>query len=104
MNTDLNKYLSFLSKLSYGKRLQPARDWFVLVSLALLALGALAVVSVWMYLEGARPTGEGEVPTLTPAFSVDALDKTEALFEKRAEERSRYEAEYLFVDPSLPAS
>ncbi len=100
MNIDLSTARSFLSRLAYGKRLRPSRDWFVLVSLTLLAIAGFAVWSVWIYLGGAQASQSEAVPLLVPTLSPEALEETERMFERRAAERVRYESEYEFVDPS----
>ena len=100
MNIELSTIRSFLARFTYGKRLRPARDWFVLVSLTLLAIAGFAIWSAWVYLEGARASQSNTAPLLVPTLSPDALEETERMFERRAAERVRYESEYVFVDPS----
>ena len=99
-----NLNFSFLKRFTYGKRVRPARDWLVLIIIALIALAGFGVAGAWVYLEGARGRSGEVIPLLAPELSGDALERTEALFERRALEESRYRSEYQFVDPSLPGS
>ena len=93
--------LSFLKRLSYGKRVRPARDWLVLI---IIALAGFAIAGTWVYLEGARARGGEVAPLQVPGLSDDVLERTEMLFEERSLEESRYRSEYQFVDPALPGS
>jgi hypothetical protein len=96
--------LSFLKRFTYGKRVRPARDWLVLIMIALITLGGFVVAGAWVYLEGARARDGQVFPFLVPNLSDDALERSEALFERRALEAERYRSEYQFVDPALPGS
>lgn len=92
----------FLSFLSYGPRVRPFRDWFVLISIGVLLLLASAGWNTWLFYRIFN--GEALAPVTAPQganFSTEALTKAEALFSARATEEGKYKTEYRFVDPSL---
>lgn len=85
--------------LSYGPRVRPSRDWFVLLALfTVLMFGSVLwnLVQFSHVLEG-QQIGNGTVATSTPIN----LNTVQALFTQRADERVRYQSQYRFVDPSL---
>lgn len=91
---------AFISKLSYGNRIRPVRDWFFLIGVGL----ALIVISVgwnlWL-LERVETDGiEGSVVP-SAAFDAGSIESVRTLFEARAKEEERYRSTYRFVDPSL---
>lgn len=94
--------LSRLSFFRYGPRLEPVRDWFMLLGV----LGALVSVSVlwniWLFVGVAEGDTIGNAPYEAPSLSGASADAVRRIFDVRSEEQKRYENEYRFVDPSRP--
>lgn len=89
-----------LPKLWYGSRINPLRDWAVVLVAILLILAGFAVFAASQYFGGASSfTPQAQLP-LQNSVSQETLADTERLFEERAEEARKYESEYQFVDPS----
>jgi len=88
-----------ISKLSYGDRPKPARDWFVLLSLA-TALVALSVAwNLWLMRDAERGALIGnEAPSTS--FDAAPIESTRAVFEARKLEEFKFKQQYRFVDPS----
>ena len=89
----------FLKRFSYGQRIRPARDWFALLSVAIVLLIASVLWNLWLLKSVERGGTIGnEAPP--PAFDAAPIESVRALFEARSEEERRYRQEYRFVDPS----
>jgi cytoskeletal protein RodZ len=89
------------SRFSYGKRVMPVRDWFVLIALmSVLLLGSALWNAVIFY-----KTAHGEPLTLSTTHvekvTVDETAPVTSIIEKREEKRRTYEAGPLFVDPGI---
>lgn len=101
MNLKFNSLSSIANaarRFSYGSRIRPQRDWFVLVSVSLALLVASAGWSYWLF-HNASVDGTSEaVPGAS--INVSAFDTVRTVFEKRAAERAHYLTDYRFVDPS----
>ncbi len=99
--------LNSLKKLfSYGERIRPVRDWFVLLGIAaiLFVLGVLWEIALFYQLQTQKQVA---TPTVTQAQADDIqteITQVQALFQKRAAEEHNYQQLYHFVDPSLPGS
>ncbi len=91
-----------LHKIHYGSRLYPARDWLVLISVAIIILG---ISTVWNILEFRNIT-TNQAPTSTVTSHGAAIDSTamhqvQKIFSTRAGAQARYESgAYSFTDPS----
>jgi hypothetical protein len=90
---------SLSRSLSYGTRVRPARDWFVLLSLfTLILVGSV----IWNLLQFSRVIGGQQIGSSSVATSSPIrLDTVQALFTQRTQERAKYQGQYRFVDPSL---
>lgn len=88
-------------RFHYGERLQPERDWFVLLGVAVLAFAVSFALNALLFLRVAsgQTFGGGPTPT-SPAFNAVPLQAVDALFAARAQEAARYQNEYPFTDPS----
>lgn len=98
----LNSLTSITKRFSYGDRLRPYRDWYLLLAVVfVLALLSVAwnVVIFFRAVDG-EIIGTGEVRE-KEVFDEEAVDRVEAAFTARAEEEARYRGTYQFVDPSL---
>ena len=94
--------LKSLAFLSYGPQVRPARDWLVLISIALVLFLASAGWNAWLFYRViGGETLEAAAPSSSSAFTTDSITKAEALFDERAAEAARYRSEYKFIDPSL---
>jgi hypothetical protein len=98
----LPKQLRFLSKLSYGKRIHPARDWFIILIVSFLLVLASVAWNAWLFLNAGNETGAVTPQTQADAgLSTQALANVQAVFQKRATEETFYQTTYHFPDPSL---
>ncbi len=99
MNFHLPKQLALLSRITYGKRVHPQRDWLMLLAVAMMLLIVAALWSAVLYARGTHRDTDTQTPVAPTGVSLEALEKTTALFEARAQEEERYRSEYRFVDP-----
>lgn len=97
MNLRLNS-LSSLARNRAAVSLNPQRDWFVLLTCALLLLLASVVGNLWLFHRATedQPIGEAGNGSAQPLD----LERTRQLFSERADERARYVDGYGFTDPS----
>ncbi len=92
-----NKYTK---SFRYGDRIHPLRDWWVVISVALVLLVASAGWSYWLF----ELTSNGQVVN-GPAAPVvqsnaNSLDVVRMVFTTRTNEEGHYLHDYTFVDPS----
>lgn len=85
-------------KLKYGDRLNPARDWLILLGLFVIGLGVITVSSLIVFSRVTKGQQIGDATVNVPAQI--ELDQVKALFAARAAERARYDSQYRFIDPS----
>ena len=83
-------------------RIDPARDWIVLLTLSLIALAGIVVWNIWAFETIAAGGTLGGAATTTPAaFNREALDSIQNLFRTRAEDEAKYRTGvYRYDDPS----
>lgn len=91
-----------LSKLTYGERLKPERDWFVLLWISAGLLVASIGWNAWLYhqIESGAVIGNS---TVKPAavFNKTSVTNVQNIFTDRASEEARYTTgAYNFIDPS----
>ena len=83
-------------------RLDPARDWLMLVMLSAIALTGIIVWNMWAF--DTVATGGiigGRTATSTPLFSSESVNAIHTIFKDRADEEAKYETgTYRFADPS----
>ena len=80
--------------------MHPARDWFALLSFALLLIGVSVGWNIWLLDKVER--GEAISTDVKPASIESApVDKVEEVFKTRKEEEQKYRQTYRFVDPSV---
>ena len=90
---------SITKRLGYGDRIRPARDWFLLLSVAFVLAIASIAWNAWLLVKVER--GETLDASAAPAlFDAAPIESVRALFENRAEEARKFKQEYRFVDPS----
>lgn len=102
MNALITKCSHFFRSFRYGDRLQPVRDWFVLVSIGAILLLASLAWNTWLFSRVTNGEAIGTA-TSTPSFNPASIDSVNTLFQKRATIEAQYKDGH-FVDPSLPAS
>jgi len=102
MNT-LASILSFVRRLRYGAGLDPVRDWLVMLILSIIAFIGIVVWNVWAFDTVANGGAIGAAPSNPKQlFRQSSLDAIRTVFEKRADEESRYvTGAYRYADPSL---
>ena len=91
--------VALMKRLAYGERLRPARDWFVLLSLAGILIVASAVWNLGAVREVER-SGAPENLGAPAAFDETPIASVRAVFEARADAYERYRTGPGFVDPS----
>jgi hypothetical protein len=96
----MKSFSSLLSRFTYGRRLKPYRDWFVLITLFFVCLIGSFVWNLWLFSKVTNGQAIGNTPPEPPQHAVN-LDGVKAMFDARAAERTRYENQYRFVDPSV---
>jgi hypothetical protein len=85
---------------SYGDRIRPARDWFVLLTITGIILCISIAWNIWLLSRVTSGEAIGTATSTPPAASFN-VDSVQTMFEARAAERGRYVSTYHFVDPSL---
>ena len=93
---------SLLARLRLFSRLDPARDWIVLLIISMMALVCIVVWNVWAFDTVSRGGTLGTPATSTPLlFDRSSLDAVHAIFVNRAAEEEKYiSGGYSFTDPS----
>jgi len=100
MNSISSFFSSIGKHLSYGTRLKPYRDWFVLLSVFFVCLLCSFAWNLWLFSKVTNGQAIGTA-TSTPPIKTVNLDSVQTLFDARATERSHYQSQYHFVDPSV---
>lgn len=93
---------SLFARLRIFSRLDPARDWIVLLIVAAMVLVSIVVWNVWAFDTVSRGGVIGTPATSTPPlFDRSSLDAVHAIFVNRAVEEEKYiSGVYTFADPS----
>lgn len=99
MSAILSKCSNFFRSFRYGDRLQPVRDWFVLVTIGVILLLMSLAWNTWLFSRVTNGEAIGTA-TSTPALTTTSIDSVTALFQKRADIETQYKNGH-FVDPSL---
>lgn len=97
-----NLFENIAARFRYGERLEPSRDWFVLLTLSIFALALCAVWSISLFGHVARGGTLTRNSTSTPSvFSEASLDAVQEAFAKRQAEAEEYiTGAHTFIDPS----
>ena len=95
-------FSSIVNRLRYGERLDPTRDWFVLITLTIILFAGVLVWNAWAFDTVASGGVIGGTATVSPPlFSQSSLDTIQTVFANRAAEEAKYQTgAYRFVDPS----
>ncbi len=99
----MKKFFSLFSKRDEAStRLDPERDWLMLLIVSAIALVGIVVWNVWAFETVANGGVIGAAATSTaPVFSRSSLDAIHAIFQNRAAEEGKYvSGVYSFTDPS----
>lgn len=94
--------VAFFKRLRRNSYSDPARDWLMLVALALIAFAVILVWAAWVFDTVSRGGTIG-APTAVklPNFDSSSLTTIHNVFDSRAAEESKYESGvYHFDDPS----
>ena len=99
--THLTGLVQKLFKPQGVKRLNPSRDWIIILSCALVGMVVIMLWNMWFFF--AVLNQEAVLPATTQTKNVDtsSIEKVRTTFEVRALEEARYRSEYRFIDPSL---
>lgn len=94
---------SHMQRLRYGARLDPVRDWMILLVLSLVMLIGIVAWNIWAFNTVAQGGTIGAPAAGAPmVFSRASLDAINAIFTNRAAEETKYATGvYTFADPSL---
>lgn len=88
-------------RLSYGERLQPHRDWLLVLSLSLLALVISGMWNIWYFLSITQQELLQEVQEENQGIlDRSVLEEERATLMEHAQEAERYRQEYRFNDPA----
>jgi hypothetical protein len=100
MNSITSFFSSIRKQLSYGPRIRPGRDWFVLLSVFFACLLCSFAWNLWLFskVTNGQAIGSAVSATSTPTLNLNSVN---ALFDARSAERARYQSQYHFVDPSV---
>lgn len=92
----------FSKQLHDIAHLDPVRDWFVLMTLSLLALSVILVWNVWAFDTLTNSEGVMATPGASaPVFKQSSLETTRSIFDNRDAQEAKYvSGEYTFTDPS----
>ena len=93
---------SILKHVRYGERLNPVRDWFVLLILSAIALTGIIIWNMLAFdTIASRGVMGTSVASTTPLFNQASLDTIQNVFADRKSEEEKYEnGVYRFADPS----
>ena len=92
---------AFFKRFSYGASLRPARDWFLVLVVAVLLVAGSVGWNVWLFQGVERGAVIGESSAGRTGLDERSIESVRRVFESRQEEQNRYRNEYRFVDPSL---
>lgn len=93
---------STLDRLRYGPRVDPARDWLVLITLGAILFAGILAWNIAAFDTVASGGVIGSPFRVAPqAFSRSSLDEIQKVFTDRAAEEAKYQGgTYRFADPS----
>lgn len=97
-----NSIHAFFSRLRPTARLDPVRDWLILLTISILAFVGIVVWNIWAFDTVARGGVIGTTATSTPpVFNSSSLEAVNEIFSKRATEEAKYvTGVYRYADPS----
>ncbi|MFZ1987881.1 MAG: hypothetical protein WAV21_02520 [Minisyncoccia bacterium] len=89
-----------LHSVHYGDRIQPVRDWVVLLGVGLvLFLGSIAW-NLWLFVRVSSGEEIGTPSSAASGVNTDILQQAQEVFQARKVEEENYKNNYHFVDPS----
>jgi len=100
--TNFNIISSFVSRARSSARLDPARDWIIMLIISLIVLTGVVIWNAWAFDTVAGGGTIGLATTsLVPTFNQSSLDAIRTVFANRAAEEEKYvTGVYRFSDPS----
>lgn len=103
MTQDSLSFTRFIERFSAAaRRINPARDWLTLLTLAGITFAGILAWNLWAFntVANGGTIGSGTAPS-TPVFSPASLDAINQTFAKRSAEEQKYlTGVYRFTDPS----
>jgi hypothetical protein len=102
MSTILDRASYVVKRFRSGIRIDPVRDWFMVITAAAIALIAIIAWNIWTFdvVASGKSIG-GPAPKAVPVFDPAALEAVKNTFEMRAQEEAKYlTGVYSFTDPS----
>lgn len=97
----LSSRIRFTKFPTYGEKIRPVRDWFILLGMGLVILVITIGWNMWSFLRLLDGQPFGQVQSPESSYDLSSLEKVEAVFGTRKMEEDRYRNDYRFVDPSL---
>lgn len=96
-------FSTLLKRIKFLNRLDPARDWIVLLIISILVLVCIVVWNAWAFDMIANGGTIGSSATSTqPVLKSATIGDVHSIFEKRAAEEVNYmSGVYQYADPSL---
>jgi hypothetical protein len=101
MKNSLASLESLKKIFTYGERIRPVRDWFVLLAITtiLLIIGVFWNIYIFNQFENVKtPASDTHTPQLQNLET--SVQKVQTIFQSRATEENNYQQTYQFVDPS----
>ena len=88
--------------MRYGARINPVRDWLMLLSFSAIILAGIIVWNIWVFDTVANGGVLGAPAASTSSlFSNSSIDTIRTIFADRAVEEAKYKTgTYHFIDPS----
>lgn len=98
----MSSIYSFLKRFRRSTHLDPARDWFVLMTISTIALAGIIVWNAWAFDTVANGGIIGGSVTRVPqVFTSTSLDAIHTIFTSRSQEQAKYvTGTYRYADPS----
>ncbi|MCX6790553.1 MAG: hypothetical protein NTV60_03470 [Candidatus Kaiserbacteria bacterium] len=98
-----NPLTPLLKQMKFLNRLDPERDWILLLIISVILLTSIVVWNAWTFDMIAKGGVIGSSATSTaPTLEQTSFEDIHAVFDKRAIEESNYTSGvYQYVDPSL---
>lgn len=92
-------FLSLL-KTKGATRLNPQRDWIVVLIGGLILILSSVWWNTWFFFSTLHDASVVLTPVHEENIDTAVIEKAKVFFETRAQEAQRYKTEYRFIDPS----
>ncbi|MDB5237094.1 MAG: hypothetical protein JWL88_196 [Parcubacteria group bacterium] len=100
MKFSLPKGSGSKNSFRYGEKLDPARDWLMLILAASVLFAASIGWNLWLFIRVTNGDAIGNA-TATKALNPTSITSVNALFQQRADIETQYKNAH-FADPAAP--